>query len=125
MKATKITPNEIKDLRVASLPTRPTAPASLGGKGFTAEEMKAAFDRLPMYIIRRFNLLISDIEAVGEESLLAAIKTGIIEGQSLYGLLLDLKNGKALSYIGAGERTLAEELADMRARICRLEENNE
>ena len=81
MKAKKITEKEIKGLKVASLPTRPTAPASLGGKGYTAKEMKEAFDRLPTYIIERFNLLISDIEAVGEDSLAGAIKTDLMEGR--------------------------------------------
>lgn len=124
MKATKITQNEIKGLKVSSLPTRPTAPVSLGGRGYSAEEMKAAFDRLPVYIIERFNRLIEDIEAVGEQSLAGAIKTGIADGHSLYDLFCDLKSGKALSYIGAGDRTLATELADIRARLTELEERS-
>ncbi len=125
MKATKITQNEIKGLTVSSLPTRPTAPASLGGKGYSAGEMKAAFDRLPLYIIERYNELISDIEAVGEDSLAGAIMTGIKEGQSLYELFCDLKSGRALSYIGSGDGTLASELADIRARLTELEKNYE
>lgn len=125
MKTTKITQNEIRSLKVSSLPTRPTAPAHLGGRGYTAEEMKAAFDRLPIYIIERFNQLIEDIYAVGEESLAGAIKTGILEGQSLSTLFCDLKSGKALSYIGAGDSTLAEELASIRARLTKLEGKNE
>ena len=44
MKATKITDNEISDKLISSLPSRPTAPASFGGRGFSANEMKAAFD---------------------------------------------------------------------------------
>ena len=47
---------------MSSLPTRPTAPSAFGGSGYTATEMKAAFDRLPLKIIERFNLLLSEIE---------------------------------------------------------------
>ena len=48
MYTSKILDSEISGLKVASLPTRPTAPQSFGGKGFTAAEMKAAFDKLPL-----------------------------------------------------------------------------
>ena len=61
MNTTKITDTEIESLRVASLPTRPTAAAAFGGKGYTATEMKAAFDKLPMRIIDGFNSLIDEI----------------------------------------------------------------
>ena len=69
MNTTKITDSEIDTLKVASLPTRPTAPAAFGGKGYTALEMKAAFDKLPLRIIESFNLLIDEINsgAVTEE----------------------------------------------------------
>ena len=63
MKAKKILDAEIDDLKISSLPTRPTAPTSFGGKGYTTSEMKEAFDRLPLYIIERFNELIDDIES--------------------------------------------------------------
>lgn len=62
MNTTKITASEIDSLKVASLPTRPTAPAAFGGKGYTATEMKAAFDKLPLRIIEEFNSLIDEIE---------------------------------------------------------------
>ena len=62
MKATKITEAEISDKRVSSLPTRPTAPQTLGGIGYTAKEMKDAFDRLPLYIIEKFNTLIDTLD---------------------------------------------------------------
>ncbi|MBQ7314885.1 MAG: hypothetical protein IJW83_02640 [Clostridia bacterium] len=58
---TKILPSEIADIKIASLPTRPTAPTSFGGKGYTASDMKAAFDRLPLFIIERLNALIDDV----------------------------------------------------------------
>lgn len=62
MNTKKILDSEIESLKVASLPTRPTAPTAFGGSGYTATEMKAAFDRLPLRIIEGFNSLIEEIE---------------------------------------------------------------
>ena len=121
MKAQKIEEKEIKELKVSSLPTRPTSPAHLGGRDFGPREMKAAFDRLPLYIIDSFNRLIEDIEAVGEDSLAGAIKTGLYQGHSLAALFSDIQNGSILSYVGYNGSTLAEELAAQRARLDRLE----
>ena len=59
-----ITQSEITERAVSSLPTRPTAPASFGGKGYTATDMKAAFDRLPRFIAERLNSLIEDTAAL-------------------------------------------------------------
>ena len=58
----KISDSETESLKIASLPTRPTAPTAFGGKGYTATEMKEAFDKLPMRIIKEFNSLIEEIE---------------------------------------------------------------
>lgn len=63
MTTQKITDAEIASLRIAALPTRPTAPSAFGGRGYTAEEMKAAFDRLPLFIIQRLNALIDEMDA--------------------------------------------------------------
>ena len=51
MQSKFITESEVAALKVASLPTRPTAKEAFGGKGFSAEEMKAAFDRFPEFIL--------------------------------------------------------------------------
>ena len=64
MNSTKILSTEIQSSKVSSLPTRPTAPASFGGKGYTATDMKAAFDRLPRFIAERLNSLIKDTAAL-------------------------------------------------------------
>ena len=61
MKSTKITENDIKNLKVASLPSRPTAPVAAGGAGYTSNQMKAAFDRLPLFIVDKINDIIDDI----------------------------------------------------------------
>ena len=63
MKTTKITDGEMAPLRIASLPTRPTASTSFGGNGYTSREMKEAFDKLPELIAARFNSLIDDIDS--------------------------------------------------------------
>ena len=84
MKAKKITEEEMIPLRIASLPTRPTAPVGFGGKGYTAAEMKAAFDLLPNLIAERYNDLISDVES-GE--ILEKIP---VEGRSLAETIADL-----------------------------------
>ena len=60
MKAKKLTEAEMAPLRIASLPTRPTANSSFGGKGYTSTEMKEAFDLLPNLIAERLNALIED-----------------------------------------------------------------
>ena len=62
MTTKKIPDSEIESLKVASLPTRPTAPTAFGGKGYSATEMKEAFDKLPLRIVDAFNLLVAEIE---------------------------------------------------------------
>ena len=121
MRTKKITENDIKGMKISSLPTRPTAPSSLGGRGYSSEEMRAAFDRLPLYIIERFNLLLEDIKAVGEDSLAAAIRTEIDEGHNLYDIFRDIRNGRFANYLSVGESTLSYKLAELEARISELE----
>ncbi len=99
MKATTITENEIKNLKVASLPTRPTSPKAFGGNGYTATQMKEAFDKLPLFIIERFNALISDILDTGADSIAHEIATGIKSGHTLSDLFEDISNGSFLNYV--------------------------
>ena len=123
MNARKITKNEILPLKVSSMPNRPSAPVSFGGKGYTAEEIKAAFDKLPLFIIEMFNSLIDDIEAVGEQSLAGSIKTDIIDGQTLYDMLRDIKNGDFATYVKTSGGNLEGELSDIKERLRKLEES--
>ena len=95
-------------MKIASLPSRPTAPASFGGKGFTSAQMKAAFDRLPLFIIERLNGLIDDILATGDDSLAGAIATGISAGHSLSSLFADITDGSFSSYLALGDEKLAD-----------------
>lgn len=119
MNTTKILDSEISDLKIASLPSRPTAPASFGGKGFTASEMKEAFDKLSLFIIKRFNMLLDDIASYGEGSLCAEIPTGINENHTLADFFRDVTEGNLASYLSVGEETLYE----MKERLKR--EKNE
>lgn len=104
----KITDSEIADLRVASLPTRPNAPSAFGGRGYSAEQMKTAFDRLPMLIAERLNSLIDDIAAEPESSVSAAILTGISETHTLARLFSDITDGSFATYMRVGDYTLEE-----------------
>ena len=120
MKATRINKEEISDICVSSLPTRPTAPTALGGKGYSASEVKAAFDKLPLFIVDRYNDLIDDISAPGEDSVSYAIPTGIISGQSLGDLFEDIRGGEICSYFPAPEGFLGEYLLKLRADIDKI-----
>ena len=73
MKSVKITENDIKNLKISSLPSRPTAPVANGGSGFTSNQMKAAFDRLPLYLVEKINGIIDDISEL--ENLITETKS--------------------------------------------------
>lgn len=128
MKAKKIQTSDISDILVSSLPSRPTAPRSLGGMGYGASEMKHAFDRLPLYIAERYNELISDIKSLGDDSLAAAIPTGIKNGHTLNALFDDIETGELATYFGfLGKSLLSHvitiyaELDAIKTRLSELE----
>ena len=98
MRATKILNSDIETMKVSSLPSRPTAPVSLGGMGYTAAQMKEAFDKLPLYLVEKFNELLDDISDK-DDGLLAALKTGISEHHSLADLIADITDGTFASYL--------------------------
>ena len=81
-------------------------PAAFGGGGYTAAEMKSAFDRLPILLAERYNSLLEDAEALGEGSLAASIPTGISEEHTLANLFSDVKNGNLASHLTVGEESL-------------------
>ena len=108
MTTQKFTESEVNEHKVGALPTRPTAPTSYGGKGYSATEMKAAFDRLPLLIIERFNSLLDDLTASGEGSLVEEILTGVKQGHSLADLFSDITSGALAEYLLAGDMTLKE-----------------
>ena len=113
MKARKIESADVKDILVSSLPTKPTAPRSLGGMGYSAKDMKNAFDRLPLYVIERYNELIEDIGRLGDESLAGAMPTGIREGHKLSNLCSDVASGQLACYLTFLGKTLSEHITDL------------
>jgi hypothetical protein len=120
MKSRKITEGDVADKKVASLPTRPTAPTAFGGKGYTPTELKEAFDKLALYVIERYNELIEAIGALGEESIAAAIKTGIEEEHTLSDMFSDIGSGSFPSYVKILDTTLLEYLLSLREDIDKI-----
>lgn len=115
MNTKTITEEQISEMKISALPTRPTAPGYFGGRGFTAADMKSAFDRLPLYIIERFNSLLSDISSRGDGSLVAELPTGIDEAPTLIELLSHIKSGELSAYLSLGAETLGERMQRLAA----------
>ena len=120
MKATIIKDSDISELKVSSLPTKPTAPRSMGGMGYGAKEMKEAFDRLPLFIIEKFNALIEDISSIGKDSLSGTVKTGLKDGHTLADLFCDIQSGEIATYLTVLGKSLATQLSEMKADIDTL-----
>lgn len=117
MKTEIITDSEIADLKISSLPTRPTAPAAFGGRGYTATEMKCAFDKLPLFIVERLNSLINDIVAEPSSSIAVRLLTGLSDGHTLYDMLNEIKSGDFASYLSVLGTTLTSYLSALRGEL--------
>ncbi len=113
---------EIEQMKISSLPTRPTASSAFGGKGYTAAQMKAAFDRLPLFIIEKFNTLISDISDSGENSIANDIKTGIRNNHTLKELCEDITDGTLSSYLCVMGEPLGDVILSLKNEIEILKE---
>ena len=120
MKSRKITEGDVADKKVASLPTRPTAPTAFGGKGYTPTELKEAFDKLSLYVIERYNELIDDILGAPGNSIADGMKTGIKASHTLSDLFADIKSGAFIGYTKAPDGTLAEYLAELREDVNKI-----
>ena len=102
----QILEGDIADMKISSLPTRPTAPTSFGGRGFTSNDMKAAFDRLPLHIVEKVNEIIEAINTTGDGSLASEIYTEIFSGHTLTDLFRDVRSGELAHYLRVGEDSL-------------------
>lgn len=120
MNTQKIRESEIEDLKIAALPKRPTAKVAYGGEGFTAQEMKAAFDKLPLFLVDRLNSLIADIESEEDGKISESIKTGLFELHTLANFFEDVQNGNLASYLAVGDSTLCEVISKMQEEISEL-----
>ena len=121
----KITPSELLTEGVRALPTRPSAPSLYGGAPLSAEELKAAFDRLPSLVAYRFNALLDAAGLFEEggryETLAELIATGIEEGHSLSQFFRDVTSGSLALYLSVdGERVLADVLSELRQAVSAL-----
>ena len=123
MQTQRITEGEISELKVASLPSRPTAPAAFGGRGYTATQMKEAFDKLPLFIIERFNSLLGDISADAEDGIAKEIKTGLYEGHTLGRMFSDIKEGQFGNYMTVFGNSLTDHLAALREELDTVEKD--
>lgn len=120
MTTKKITTNETAPLQISSLPTRPTASVTFGGNGYDAKAMKEAFDKLPLFIIERFNSLIDDIYASGDESICGAIRTGLDDNHTLAELFNDITNENFADYLAVCGTTLTDFLLTLREDVDTL-----
>ena len=99
----QIQESEIEPLAIASLPTRPTTSTALGGRGFTASEMRSAFDALPRLIIARLNQLIEELAEGLIEELARDIPIEFPDmGYSFGAFLDDFIDGKLVNYLRLG-----------------------
>ena len=100
----EIQESEIQPVAIASLPTRPTISTALGGRGFTASEMRAAFDALPRLIISRLNQLIAELGDGLVETLAKEIHIELPEGGYCFGdLLEDFEEGTLVNHLTLGK----------------------
>lgn len=113
MNTTRITTADLASRKIASLPTRPTAPSAFGGKGYTAAQMKEAFDRLPLFLAEKLNSLIDDLSGTGEGSFVASLPTGLGEDHTLKTLFADIANGNFADYLKVGDGILADTVSDL------------
>ena len=118
MTINKISEADIESLKVASLPSRPTAPTAFGGAGYTAKEMKGAFDRLPLYIISKINAL---IDSISEPSgIIDSIPSGISDGHTLKDLTRDILSGTFATYQTVLGAPLADKILNITKEIADL-----
>lgn len=61
----KIKETEINAGKIANLPTRPNSEGAYGSKKFTAEELKARYDVLPLLAITKINEIVDGMRAGG------------------------------------------------------------
>lgn len=115
----KIKNSDIEALKISSLPTRPTAAAAFGGKGYNATEMKEAFDKLPLHIVEKFNAFIDLMSAEGENSIYT--KINISPNYTIYDLFLDISNGNLANMICVDADSVAVKILKIEERLAKLE----
>lgn len=112
-----ITETEIASRAISNMPTRPTAPLAFGGSGYTAKEMKSAFDALPRLIAERVNSLILDIK---EGRVLDGIPTQNESLKTLGEIVRGIEDGGLAACVKIFDTTLALFLAKLRSDVDTL-----
>ena len=112
--------DEYEHLKVSSLPANPTAGVKYGGLGYNSNQMKAAFDALPLFIISKFNRLIDDITTDPEISISAAMRTGIAQAPRLCDIFEHITDGQLASYLTVGEESLATCIGKLKTDIEKI-----
>lgn len=120
MLSRKILDEDIRGLKISSLPTRPTTSSTLGGRGYSTKDMKEAFDKLSLYIIECFNRLIEDITCEPEGSIASSIRTGITDTHTLSELFSDILSGELANYMTVFGESLVNYLGKLREDVDSL-----
>lgn len=110
-------PEEYEHLKVASLPSNPTAGVNYGGLGYNAAQMKAAFDALPLFIIEKLNRLINDIKEEPVYAISSEMKTGIDKAPYLSDIFAHITDGQLVSYLTLGDESVASAISKIRSDI--------
>ena len=111
---------EVRELKVSSLPTRPTAREAFGGRGFSAGDMKAAFDRFPEYILAKLNLLIEDLLRQGEDSYVGSYKANENDNFNLQQVMEGITSGELADRIYVQGQSLASKIWELEYEIEEL-----
>lgn len=122
MQSKIISDEEVSDLKVASLPSRPTAKEAFGGRGYSATEMKKAFDKFPEFILEKLNLLIEELTREGEDSYVGSFKTGVTETHTLARLIGDIMSGELASYLMVNGNSLIECIGTLESDVAHIKE---
>ena len=120
MNTKKIQQSEINSSAIAFLPDKPTVSKEYGGLGLSSQDLKVAFDKLPMLAVERINSLITDIESEEAGKIGESIKTGIRSGHTLADFFIDVMNGSLASYFTIGTSTLIDKLASLEEEIAQI-----
>lgn len=108
----------------ANLPDRPSQAGLYSAHGMTPQEIKEAFDRLPLLLASYYNGLIESLPGVSDgnlsdDGLSAKMLTNLKNGHTLKDLLEDIATGDIASYLRVAENvTLAEFYSDVLDRIA-------
>ncbi len=123
MSIQKITNAEILEKGVRALPTRPSTPSVYDGRILSAEDLKAAFDRLPTLIAERFNALLEstglfDVENP-RDSFAELVATELFASHSLKNFFEDVRSGNLALYLTADAEgnSLTDVIAQLKQAI--------